>query len=64
MNLRIFRAWIFLSSVSVDVLAKFIRKSRVRFSNSGLLLNGSARRIAIIVGGSPADLLKIVLWLS
>ena len=59
-----FRACIFASSSSDEVLARFKRKSSVWLRRTGWLLSGSALRMAMMVGGIPADLLKIVLWFS
>lgn len=44
--------------------ADFNRNSKVLFSNTGSFDNGSALSIAIIVGGRPPDLLRIVLKFS
>ena len=52
------------SSRSDEDLAKSKRKVRVLFRSRGSLCKGSALRIAMIVGGIPADLLKIVLIFS
>ena len=59
----ILRAWIFESSLSA-VWASFNKNSKVVFSKTGSFERGSALKIAIIVGGIPADLLRIVLKFS
>lgn len=59
-----FRAWIFLSSWSVLSYPSLIKKFKVLFKKIGSLLNGSALKIAMIVGGIPADLLRTVLCIS
>ena len=61
MNLRMFNAWIFASSVSFDYRARSSKNSRVLLSKIGSFDIGSALRIARIVGGIPADLLNTVL---
>ena len=58
-----FKAWTLESSFSA-VSAKFIRKFKVLPRSIGSTCNGSALKIARIVGGIPADLLNIVLRFS
>jgi hypothetical protein len=53
-----------LASSLLAFSAKSIKNSNVKFNNTGSLDAGSALKIASIVGGIPADLLKIVLTFS
>ena len=63
MYLIMLSACTFESSFSA-VYAMFSKNSNVVFNNIGSFDIGSALRIAIIVGGMPADLLRIVLKFS
>lgn len=63
MNLIMFNAWIFESSLSA-VFATLSKNVSDLFRRRGSLEMGSALKMAMIVGGIPADLLKIVLKFS
>lgn len=64
MKRMMFKAWILASSRSLEELAKSKRNFKVLLRSKGSLEIGSALRIAIIVGGIPAERLKMVLKFS